>query len=138
MVAVSEGASIKGDEVEEHGEEDAFGHRKLGGIGVTLAAELKQATGVNTLSQQVAYLMRSGAPDALDRMVAFSYGRLAVDQLLAGRSGRMAALHHGQYTTVPAETPIQGVKRVDVEALYDIEQYRPSVRQILGTPMFLY
>jgi 6-phosphofructokinase 1 len=50
----------------------------------------------------------------------------------------MAALHHGQYTTVPAETPIQGVKRVDIDALYDVEQYRPSVREILGTPMFLY
>ena len=39
---------------QERGEEDAFGHRKLGGIGVTLAEELKQATGVNTLSQQLA------------------------------------------------------------------------------------
>jgi 6-phosphofructokinase 1 len=138
MVTVSEGASIKGRDIHERGEEDAFGHRKLGGIGVTLAEELKQTTGINTLSQQVAYLMRSGAPDALDRMVAFSYGKLAVDQLLDGRSGRMAALHHGQYTTVPAETPIQGVKRVDIDALYDVEQYRPSVREILGTPMFLY
>ena len=50
----------------------------------------------------------------------------------------VAALHHGQYTTVPAETPIQGVKRVDLDALYDADQYRPSVREILGTPMFLY
>ena len=138
MVVVSEGASMTGRDVHERGEQDAFGHRKLGGIGVTLAEELKQATGINTLSQQVAYLMRSGAPDALDRMVAFSYGKLAVDQLLDGRSGRMAALHHGQYTTVPVETPIQGVKRVDIDALYDTEQYRPSVREILGTPMFLY
>ncbi len=138
MVAVSEGASIEGGDVHERGVQDAFGHRKLGGIGVTLAAELEQATGIDTLSQQVAYLMRSGAPDALDRMVASSYGRVAVDQLLDGRSGRMAALHHGQYTTVPVETPIQGVKRVDVDALYDAAQYRPSVREILGTPMFLY
>jgi 6-phosphofructokinase 1 len=138
IVAVSEGASMAGGEVLERGAADAYGHRKLGGIGVALAEALKETTGINTLSQQLAYLMRSGAPDALDRMVAFSFGRLAVDQLLSGRSGRMAALQHGQYTTVPVDSPTQGVKRVDIEALYDTEGYRPRVRDVLGTPMFLY
>ncbi|MGI9557616.1 MAG: 6-phosphofructokinase, partial [Solirubrobacterales bacterium] len=138
MIAVSEGATIAGGEVHERGEEDAYGHRKLGGIGAMLAEELKRETGIKTLSQQVAYLMRSGAPDALDRMVAFSFGKTAVDQLLGGRSGRMVALQHGEYTTVPAETPIQGVKRVDVDALYDSDAYRPVVRDVLGKPMFLY
>ncbi|HEU5090159.1 MAG TPA: phosphofructokinase, partial [Roseiflexaceae bacterium] len=77
-------------------------------------------------------------PDSLDRMVAISFGNLAVDQLLQGHSGRMVALQAGQYTTVPADTPTQGVKRVDVEALYDADSYRPKVRNMLGKPMFLY
>jgi hypothetical protein len=31
-----------------------------------------------------------------------------------------------------------GVKRVDVDALYDVDAYRPTVRQVEGKPMFLY
>jgi len=33
---------------------------------------------------------------------------------------------------------VQGVKRVDVAELYDAEAYRPTVRHVLGKPMFLY
>jgi 6-phosphofructokinase 1 len=82
--------------------------------------------------------MRAGVPDSLDRMVAISYANLAVDQLLQGHGGRMVALQNGQYTTVPVDTCTQGLKRVDVEELYDTEQYRPKVRHVLGKPMFLY
>jgi ATP-dependent phosphofructokinase / diphosphate-dependent phosphofructokinase len=138
MVAVSEGASMKGGQVVEYGQEDAYGHRKLGGIGVVVSEALKSITGIDTLSQQIGYLMRAGAPDSLDRMVAISFAHLAMDELLAGNSGRMMSLQYGQYTTVPVEAPTQGVKRVDVEALYDAESYRPRVHAVLGTPMFLY
>ena len=31
-----------------------------------------------------------------------------------------------------------GVKRVDVDELYDVRNYRPKVRHVLGKPMFLY
>jgi ATP-dependent phosphofructokinase / diphosphate-dependent phosphofructokinase len=88
--------------------------------------------------QQLAYLMRAGAPDSLDRMVAISYANLAVDQILQGHSGRMVALQNGMYTTVPVDTMTQGTKRVDVAELYDSNAYRPRVTHILGKPMFLY
>jgi 6-phosphofructokinase 1 len=138
MIAISEGATMQGGQIEEYGQEDAYGHRKLGGIGVVVAEALKSLTGIDTLSQQIAYLMRAGVPDSLDRMVAISFGNLAMDELIRGNTGRMAALQYGQYTTVPVEAPTQGVKRVDVEALYDEESYRPRVHAVLGTPMFLY
>ena len=95
-------------------------------------------TGVDIIYQQLGYLMRAGAPDSLDRMVAISYGNLAVDQLKQGHSGRMVALQNGQYTTVPVDTCTQGLKRVDVTELYDTENYRPKVSHLLGKPMFLY
>jgi 6-phosphofructokinase 1 len=138
MVAISEGASMIGGQVVEYGQEDAYGHKKLGGIGQIVGEGLKKLTGIDVVQQQLAYLMRAGAPDSLDRMVAISYGNLAVDQLLQGHSGRMVALQNGQYTTVPADTPIQGVKRVDVAELYDTEHYKPKVQHMLGKPMFLY
>lgn len=138
MVVISEGASMLGGQVVEYGQEDAYGHKKLGGIGQITGEALKQLTGIEIVHQQIAYLMRAGAPDSLDRMAAISYANLAVDQLLQGHSGRMVALQNGQYTTVPVDTCTQGLKRVDVEELYDSEQYRPKVRHVLGKPMFLY
>ena len=66
MVAISEGASIIGGEVIESGEPDAYGHRKLGGIGTVTGELLKEKTGIGIIEQQVAYLMRSGSPDSLD------------------------------------------------------------------------
>lgn len=138
IIVISEGASMLGGQIVEYGQEDAYGHRKLGGIGMIAGEAIKQITGADIVHQQIAYLMRAGAPDSLDRMVAISFANLAVDQLLQGHSGRMVALQSGQYTTVPVDTCTQGLKRVDVEALYDAEQYRPKVRNMLGKPMFLY
>ena len=50
----------------------------------------------------------------------------------------MMALRNGIYTNVPMSTITQGLKRVDVDELYDQDQYRPKVRNVDGKPMFLY
>jgi 6-phosphofructokinase len=138
MITVSEGASIIGGEVHLSGEEDAYGHRKLGGIGETTGALLKDATGIGIINQQVAYLMRSGRPDSLDLMVATNFAVMAADLALEGASGRMVALRGGTYTNVPVSATGEGVKRVDVDELYDAERYLPKVRHVGGKPMFLY
>ncbi len=138
VLVVSEGASMIGGQVVEYGQEDAYGHRKLGGIGQIVGEAIKRITGVEVVNQQLAYLMRAGAPDSLDRMVASSYGILAVQQLEKGHNGVMVALQNGVYTTVLVDTCIQGVKRVDVPELYDVDAYRPHFTHLLGKPMFLY
>ena len=74
IVVVSEGASMIGGQVVEYGQEDAYGHHKLGGIGMIIGEAIKRITGIDTVIQQLAYLMRAGSPDSLDRMVAVSYG----------------------------------------------------------------
>jgi ATP-dependent phosphofructokinase / diphosphate-dependent phosphofructokinase len=120
------------------GEEDAYGHRKLGGIGQLTAELLKERTGEGMIYQQLGYLMRSGTPDSLDLMVAINYAVMATDLVIEGVSGRLVALRNGNYTNVPLTVLGQGVKRVDVEALYDSEAYRPKIRHVDGKPMFLY
>ena len=127
-----------GGQVVEYGEADAFGHKKLGGIGQILGEALKKLTGEDIIYQQVSYLMRSGAPDALDLMVAVNYANLAVSLITTGVSGRMVALRDGTYTHIPMSTVTSGLKRVDVSELYDANEYRPKVRHVLGKPMFLY
>jgi 6-phosphofructokinase len=138
VVVVSEGASMIGGEIVESGQEDAYGHKKLGGIGQTTSEALKKLTGLEFVNQTLAYLMRAGPPDALDRMVAISYGNLAMQQLAQGTFGRMVAVQKGTYTTVPVDTAIQGKRQVDVKELYDEKEYRPKVNAVLGKPMFLY
>jgi 6-phosphofructokinase 1 len=138
MVTISEGAVMEGGEMALSGEEDAYGHRKLGGIGDQLGVLLKEVTGVGIINQQVAYLMRSGRPDSLDLMVATNYAVMAADLALEGASGRMVALRGGTYTNVPISATREGVKRVDVDELYDVNTYRPKVRHVGGKPMFLY
>lgn len=138
MVVVSEGAQMKGGEIVERGEADAYGHKKLGGIGQMLGEEIKARTGVNIISQSLGYMMRAGAPDALDVMVAKSYGTMAVQLLEEGKSGLMMALRDGNYTTVPGDTCIKGERRVDIKAFYDTGTYRPRIARVEGLPMFLY
>jgi len=138
MMTISEGAHEISGEIVQTGVADPYGHKKLGGIGAVTAKKLEQMTGVKTLCQELAYLMRSGVPDALDIMVAVNYANTALDLLALGKTGRMVALQHGRYTDVSAESPTLGVKHVDVRSLYDAENYRPQVRHALGKPMFLY
>lgn len=138
IMTISEGAHFREGSVVETGPEDAYGHRKLGGIGSLVEEQLKKLKGAHTLYQQVAYLMRSGEPDALDRMVAISYANLAVDLVSRKKFGKMVALRDGRYTYISIDTIGQGLKRVDVGELYDSEQYRPKVVDLLNKPMFLY
>lgn len=138
IMTISEGAQMVGGKIIEYGQADAYGHRKLGGIGVIAGDAIKQITHEHIIYQQVAYLMRSGEPDALDRMVAISYANLATDLVMKGVSGKMTALRNGRYTVVPVETIMEGTKRVDVDELYDSENYRPKVQNMMDKPMFLY
>lgn len=138
VVVISEGATMIGGEIVEGGEADAFGHRKLGGIGQLTGEELRQRTGIGIVYQPLGYLMRAGPPDSLDRMVAMSYANLAIDLILSGQFGQMVALQSGVYTTVPLASITNRVKRVDVEEFYDSRAYRPTVAHQMGKPMFLY
>jgi 6-phosphofructokinase 1 len=138
IMTISEGATMIGGKIIEYGQADAFGHKKLGGIGAITGDALKKITGENIIYQQVAYLMRSGAPDSIDLMVGFNFANMAMDLIQDRHFGQMVALREGKYTNVPANVLSQGVKRVDVDELYDVEAYRPKVRHVNQKPMFLY
>lgn len=137
MMTISEGARMEGGEIIQRGTADAYGHQKLGGIGMITGEMIKELTGENIIYQQIAYLMRSGAPDSLDLMVASNFAHMAMDMVLKGQSGRMVALRGGVYTDIPISMIMQGRKHVDVGELYDIAKYKPKVRHVAGMPMFL-
>jgi 6-phosphofructokinase len=137
IMTISEGASVlenalKGPDAE------FLQPRRAGGIGALAAEEIKRRTGLGVIYQQLAYMMRSGPPDSLDRMVAMNFGALAVDLIHEGQKGRLIILKEGRYGHDTVRVITQGVKRVDVDTFYDKDQYRPKVSGVLGKPMFLY
>jgi 6-phosphofructokinase 1 len=138
VVAISEGAKVIGGEFVETGEADAFGNRRLGGIGGVLSDYLEKRGHDKVIYQRLAYLMRSGAPDSLDQLVANNFGSLAADLVRNGESGKMVTVSDGRYNAVPIEIGAEAKKRVDVERFYDAENYRPKVASVLGMPMFLH
>ncbi|MGD9210566.1 MAG: 6-phosphofructokinase [Desulfobacteraceae bacterium] len=138
MLTISEGATIQGGDMVLTGEADAFGHRKLGGIGAVTADAIKKKTGIGIIFQPLFYLMRSGSPDSLDLMVAMNYANLAMQLIEKGETGKMMALTQGCYTALNMDEMKSGAKRVDVENLYDSKAYRPNIRKADGMPMFLY
>ncbi len=138
MMTISEGASMIGGKIIEYGQADAFGHKKLGGIGAITGDALKKITGEGIIYQQVAYLMRSGAPDSIDLMVGINFANMAMGLIQHNNFGRMVALREGKYTDVPANILSEGIKRVDIDELYDVDEYRPKIRYVNQKPMFLY
>jgi len=138
MITISEGATMVKGKMVLSGDSDAYGHKKLGGIGERTGRMLKELTGENVLNQRLSYLMRSGTPDSLDLMVAVNYANIAIDLFLKSVFGRLVALSRGTYTDIPLSTVTMGKKSVDLRELYDVEEYRPKVRHAGGKPMFLY
>jgi len=138
MCVISEGARLLGDEARREERQLSATRRSEEAVSRRLALMIEQQAQEGTIVQQLAYLMRSGGPDALDRMVGFAFGGLAVQKIEARETGRMLALKDGNYTHVPIDTLLGGTKSVDVEMLYDSARYRPKLTHVEGMPMFLY
>jgi len=146
VVLISEGATMTHhDGMLFEGEEtDQYGHKKLGGIGDQVAAQLKELSPkfnngrrVNVLSQRLGYLVRCGDPDAMDSIVPMAFGNLAFDMVLANTSGRLISLHNGCYDTVPIDVVTGHKKIVDVSKYYDTERLRPKYESFLRLPTFI-
>lgn len=137
VCVISEGAQIIGDPAADDLALPAT-QRMVAGVGHRLAKVVEAGTGYGTVVQELAYLMRAGEPDALDRMVGFAFGGLAVQLIEKKVTGRMLVVTGGNYGHVPADTLLAGTKSVDVAGLYDAAAYRAKLQRIEGMPMFLY
>jgi len=146
VLLISEGARMKHqEEMSFEGEEiDQYGHRKLGGIGDQVSAQLKELSPrfnqdrrINVLNQRLGYLVRSGDPDALDSIVPMAFGNMALDLVLANTSGRLVSIHNGSYDTVPISV-VNGTKKVvNVEKYYSTERLRPKYESFQHQPLFI-
>jgi len=145
VALISEGAMYKGGEmVFQDVSTDAYGHKKLGGIGDLVSDEVKKLTHkfnngktVNVINQKLGYLVRCGNPDALDSIVPMAFGNLALDLLLEGVHGRLIVLKNGRYDNVPIDVVTSTKKLVDVQEYYNTERLRPRYRSFEMKPLLI-
>jgi len=137
LVVLSEGAEWQGYTVKEYGEPDAYGHRKKMSVAEDLRDEIKRATGEEAVVSDLTYDLRSGSPDFVDRLVAFTFAGIAMDTLEEAKSGLMTAINEGRYVMAPIPDPKLGPRRVDIASIYDTERYCPQYDYKIGLPIFL-
>ncbi len=145
VVLVSEGAMFEGGEMTfEDQTTDAFGHKKLGGIGDLVSEKLKELSPkynggqtVEIINQKLGYLVRGGDPDAIDSIVPMAYGNLAMDLLLRRIHGRLVVLKNGRYDDMPIDCVTGSKKVVNVSDHYNIERLRPYYKRFHMKPLFL-
>jgi len=145
VVIVSEGAMFQGGEMvfKDHGK-DAYGHKKLGGIGELIAKKLKelspkynQGKPINVISQKLGYLVRCGDPDAIDSIAPIAYGNIALDLILKGVHGRLVNLKNGKYGDCPLDVVTSYKKVVNVDEYYNTKRLRPKYKSFESKSFFI-
>lgn len=145
VVLVSEGAMFEGGEmVFERDTTDAFGHKKLGGIGDLVSEKLKELSPkynngktVDIIAQKLGYLVRCGDPDSIDSIVPMAYGNLALDLILRKVHGRLVVLKNGRYDNMAIDVVTASKKVVNVKDLYNTERLRPHYKSFEMKPLFI-
>ena len=145
IALVSEGAMFEGGEMVFEGEAtDAYGHKKLGGIGDIVGEKVKELSAkfnggkkIDVISQKLGYLVRCGDPDAIDSIAPMAYGNLALDLLLKNVSGRLVVLKNGHYDNLPLDVVTSTKKVVNIQEHYNTERLRPEYSTFENKPMFL-
>src|SRR5271156_2277597 len=144
-VLVSEGAMFEGGDMVFEGEAaDAFGHKKLGGIGDMVSEKVKELSAkfnkgkkIDVVNQKLGYFVRCGDPDAIDSIAPMVFGNMALDLLLKKESGRLVALRNGRYGNVSIETITATKKIVNVAEHYNTERLAPKFENFEGKPLFI-
>jgi 6-phosphofructokinase len=120
IVVVAEGAAPREGTLQtlHETDTDAFGHRRLGGIGVTLEREIEQRTGFEARATILGHVQRGGTPVAFDRVLATRFGVAAMDAVAGERFGAMVGLRGTQIVEVELEQALREPKLLD-PALYE-------------------
>jgi ATP-dependent phosphofructokinase / diphosphate-dependent phosphofructokinase len=146
VVLVSEGAMMMGmnDITLRTDNKDVYGHSLHGGIGEILSDQIKELSPkfndglrINTIYQQLGYLVRGGDPDAIDSIVPMAYGNLALDLILKGIHGRLVVLRNGRYDNAPIDVITSTNKVIDIKRYYNVERYRPHYKSFEFQPLFI-
>ena len=128
VIVISEGAFAEdGDMVTLDDRHDAFGHRRLGGIGEVLANKIKSETPYEARAVLLGHPQRGGAPTPIDRIMGLMFGARAADAVADGNFGKLVSargIAPACDLSLVDLAEVQGkLNTVDVERYYDTERY---------------
>ncbi len=124
IVVTSEGATpIGGDLVTAGAQTDAFGHARLGGMGIWLEQEIAERTGYDCRAVILGHLQRGGTPTATDRILATRLGLAAARAVRGGQFGVMAALTGTEITLQPLAKALEQPRLLDPTLFEDAETF---------------
>ncbi|HTA34823.1 MAG TPA: 6-phosphofructokinase [Solirubrobacteraceae bacterium] len=117
IVVVAEGATPREGTLQTRTDTptDAFGHARLGGIGVTLEQEIERRTGFESRVTILGHVQRGGTPVAFDRVLATRFGVAAMDAVAAEHFGCMVAARGVEIVEVALEQALREPKLLDPE-----------------------
>ena len=114
IVVVAEGATPKdGAASIATAHTDAFGHARLGGVAVSLSAEIEERTGYETRYTILGHVQRGGTPTAFDRVLATRFGVAAMDAVRDRHFGEMVALRADEIVLLPFSEALQEPRLLD-------------------------
>ncbi len=121
VIAIAEGAQpteLEGFATQDDSL-DSFGHVKLGGIGNKLAKEIEKRTGIESRATVLGHIQRGGSPTVYDRITGTKLGVKAVEMILDGQFGYMAAVRGNDIVPVDVQEAVGKLNTVSKEE-YDI------------------
>jgi len=118
IVVVAEGATPKEGTIElVAAEVDQYGHRRLGGIGGVVAAEIEARTGYETRVTVLGHVQRGGTPTSFDRVLSTWFGVAATEAVDDGDFGTMMAYRKSQVVRAPLAECVADLKYTSPELL---------------------
>jgi len=128
IVAVAEGAKIKGLGEILQGKKDSFGHPYLGGIAQHLRHEFERFVAYKYEARELVlgHLQRGGTPSTLDMILGRLFGVKAIQLIDEGLFGRIACLRNNRILDAPMEV-VEKLNYLDVKKCYDSKNFRPKL-----------
>jgi 6-phosphofructokinase len=135
VVTITDGSAIIQDKVSEYlpyllpDNEQIIGLEKgLSGSGLVAAHLMQKLTGEEVFLQSLTYLLRTGSPDGQDMLGAMNFAILASRLVRDGNFGTMTAYQQRyNLTHVDLQIVTEGINRVDVDLMYDVDNYKPKI-----------
>ena len=86
---------------------------RLGGIANKISNMIEEKTGIESRACVLGHTQRGGTPTAFDRWLSTLYGTKALDMVLEGKFGYMAAFRSFAMSEVKIADAISNLKRVN-------------------------
>jgi 6-phosphofructokinase 1 len=113
IVVAAEGARLEDSATAMGVDGGADREARLGGIGLSVAAEIERRTGKETRSVVLGHLQRGGSPTHFDRVLCTLLGARAVEMIADGAFGRLVVYTGHSVDSVPLARAVDRIRTVD-------------------------